>query len=287
MKSAISITRVILFMIFSFFLLEWIVESGNEWAIVKYPAIWGVLAILLFLAIVFEIILAGIQRVLFATLDSEAQAYYVSEEAGNNNWFKKTYIKLLGAKPIEQEQEIVLDHNYDGIRELDNDLPPWWKYMFYISIVFAIFYMLKYHVFDGTSQVEEYEMEVAQAKADIEEYKKNNKDLIDAESVELLSDAKDLEAGRAIYMDNCIACHKDNGGGGIGPNLTDDYWILGGGIKNVYHTISEGGRPGKGMVAWKTELKPFEMAQVASYVISLHGTDPADAKAPEGDLWTE
>ena len=82
-------------------------------------------------------------------------------------------------------------------------------------------------------------------------------------------------------------CWKAGGGGGIGPNLTDDYWILGGGIKNVFHTISEGGRAGKGMIAWKTDLKPSEIAQVASYVLSLHGTHPADAKEPQGDLWVD
>ena len=92
---------------------------------------------------------------------------------------------------------------------------------------------------------------------------------------------------KTVFEANCVACHKVDGGGGIGPNLTDDYWILGGGIKNVFNTISEGGRDGKGMVAWKTDLRPSEMAQVASYVLSLHGTNPADAKDPEGDLWVD
>ena len=290
MKSAISFTRVIIFLIFSFFLMEWLVDSGDEWAIVKYPIIWGVLGIVLFLSIVFEIMLAAMERVLFVTLDRDSQSRFLATETkdvGSTGWIKRTYEKMLGSSPMEKEQEIVLDHNYDGIRELDNNLPPWWVYMFYASIVFAVIYMLRYHVFDGTNQREEYEIEVAQAKAEIEEYKKNNKDLIDADSVELLTDAKDLAAGQTLYVESCVACHKDDGGGGIGPNLTDDYWILGGGIKNIYHTISEGGRPGKGMVAWKTELKPSEMAQVASYVISLHGTDPVGGKDPEGDLWTD
>lgn len=291
MKSAISFTRVTLFLIFSFFLMEWIVDSGNEWAIVKYPIIWGVLGLVLFLAIVFEIIVGAMERVLFRTLDEAAQGRFLTSEEKKeievDGWIRKTYVKLLGSTPMEKEQEIVLDHNYDGIRELDNDLPPWWVYMFYATIVFAVVYFLRYEVFDGTNQIQEYEIEVAQAKADLEEYKRNNKDLIDAETVELMTDPSDLAMGKVIYADNCIACHKDNGGGGIGPNLTDDYWILGGGIKNIYRTIAEGGRPGKGMVAWKSELKPSEMAQVSSYVMSLHGTNPPDAKAEEGELWTE
>src|SRR5690606_25322653 len=136
-------------------------------------------------------------------------------------------------------------------------------------------------------QTQEFEIEIAQAKMAVEEFKRNNKDLVDANSVVLLTDAADLAAGKAIYATNCVACHKDTGAGGIGPNLTDEYWILGGGIKNVFHTISEGGRAGKGMIAWKTELKPSEMAQVASYILTLVGTNPAEPKEPEGEIWVD
>ncbi|WP_026452352.1 cbb3-type cytochrome c oxidase N-terminal domain-containing protein [Aequorivita capsosiphonis] len=286
-----SYLRVTGFMILAFFLMEFIVDSGKDLAIIKYPIMWAVLVMILFLAIVFEVIAAALQRILFASLNPEAQERFVAaEELREENrfgWFKRKYHEMLDSRPIESEQEIVMDHNYDGIRELDNNLPPWWKYLFYITIVFGVAYFVYYEVFDGPNQIDEYETEVAIAKEEIAEFKKNNKDLIDAESVELMTDASDLAAGKTIYMDNCVACHKDNGGGGIGPNLTDDYWILGGGIKNVFHTISEGGRAGKGMIAWKSDLKPSEMAQVASYVISLHGTNPPDGKEAEGDLWAE
>lgn len=187
----------------------------------------------------------------------------------------------------EKEQEIILDHNYDGIRELDNNLPPWWVYSFYATILFAVIYMVRYHVFNGVDQVEEYEIAVAQAKKEIEAYKKTAKDLVDFNTVEYLTDTNDLKAGETIFVGNCVACHKVGGGGGIGPNLTDDHWILGGGIKNVFKTISEGGRAGKGMISWKSDLKPNEMAQVASYVLSLHGTNPADPKEPEGEIWVD
>lgn len=291
MNNVWSFLRITIFMVVAVLVFEYLIDAGDSWAIIKYPIVWVVLLALLFFAVVFEVIAAAIKRVLFATLSPEAKARYVAKHGEGDQafsiWLQRFYKKSMDAKPVEDEQEIVLDHSYDGIRELDNNLPPWWVYMFYATMVFAVVYMLRYHVFNGTTQIEEYEIEVAEAKAAFEEYKKNNKDLIDANSVELLTDAKDLEAGKAIFTDNCIACHKADGGGGIGPNLTDDYWILGGGIKNVYHTISEGGRPGKGMIPWKTDLKPVEIAQVASYVISLHGTNPADPKAPEGDLWTE
>jgi cytochrome c oxidase cbb3-type subunit 3 len=103
--------------------------------------------------------------------------------------------------------------------------------------------------------------------------------------VELLTEAADINAGKIIFEANCVACHKADGGGGIGPNLTDGYWILGGGIKNVFNTISEGGRDGKGMVSWKNDLKPLEMAQVASYLLTFEGTTPAEPKEAEGEIW--
>ncbi|MDN3724173.1 cbb3-type cytochrome c oxidase N-terminal domain-containing protein [Aequorivita sp. SDUM287046] len=291
MKTTASYLRVTGFMILAFILLEIIVESGESWAIVQYPIIWAILAMVLFFAIALEIIAAALHRILFAGLSAEAKANYIATETLRDQnrfaWFKRKYKAMLGAKPIANEQEIVLDHNYDGIRELDNNLPPWWTWLFYISIVFAVVYFVYYEVFDGPSQLDEYEMELAQAKQDIEEFKKNNKDLIDVNTVELLTEPSDLAAGEAVFVANCVACHKASGGGGIGPNLTDDYWILGGGIKNIFNTISEGGRAGKGMVAWKTDLKPNEMAQVASYVLTLHGTNPVDPKEPEGDIWMD
>lgn len=290
MKTA-SIFRVIGFMVLTFFLLEFTVDSGEEWAIVKYPIIWAVLGMVFFFAIALEIVATALQRILFSGLSEEAKVRYIAAEKLREQkrfgWFKRKYKEMLGAKPITSEQEIVLDHNYDGIRELDNKLPPWWVYMFYATIIFAGIYMVRFHIFNGPNQINEYETEVAQAKLDIAEFKKNNKDLIDANTVELLTEPADLAAGEAVFTANCVACHKSDGGGGIGPNLTDDYWILGGGIKNVFQTISEGGRAGKGMIAWKTDLKPSEMAQVASYVLSLHGTTPAEPKEAEGDIWVD
>lgn len=290
MKNIASYFRVIGFMILAFFLLELIVDSGEGLAIIQYPIIWAVLGVVFFFAIAFEIVAAALQRILFAGLNEEAKARFVAAENLREKnqfvWIKRKYHEMLDSKPMEKEQEIVLDHNYDGIRELDNNLPPWWTYLFYITIVFAVGYFVYYQVFDGPNQIDEYESEVAEAKLAIAEYKKNNKDLVDANTVEFLSGAADLAAGKVIYTENCAACHKDNGAGGIGPNLTDDFWILGGGIKNIFHTVSEGGRAGKGMIAWKSELKPNEMAQVSSYVMTLVGTNPADGKEPEGELWT-
>jgi cytochrome c oxidase cbb3-type subunit 3 len=237
-----------------------------------------------------EAIINAIENILYQSLDEEAKARFDARKTQTPKlfvWIKKTYIKLAGTKPLEEEHDLILDHNYDGIKELDNNLPPWWKYGFYITIVFAAVYLLRYHVFNGANQFDELEAEYVQAKASIEEYKKTAKDLVDVNTVELLTDAASLAKGKQVFETICVACHKADGGGGIGPNLTDKYWILGGGIKNVFHTITEGGRDGKGMIAWKQTYKPSEIQQIASYVISLQGTTPAEPKAPEGEIWVD
>ncbi len=268
--------------------VEYFIDSGDKPAFIEYPVVLLFLFLVLLILIAIEAIIGALENIMLYKLDDEAKARFLAEKesAHQFTWFKKTYKKLLGQKPLEEEGEIILDHNYDGIKELDNNLPPWWLYGFYVSIIFGAVYLLKYHVFDGDTQYDELETELAEARTAIEEYKKTAKDLVDINTVEVLTDAADLKAGQSLFETNCVACHKADGGGGIGPNLTDEYWILGGGIKNVFKTISEGGRSGKGMIAWKQNLKPYEMAQVASYVLQFQGTTPAEPKAPEGDIWT-
>lgn len=272
-----------------FGLIEYVIDSGNQLAVMVYPTAALFLVFVLLLLIAIEVILVSIENVMFQTLSEEAKERYMasSSKKWEWTWGKETYSKLLGSKPMEEETEIILDHNYDGIRELDNKLPPWWVYMFYATIVFGVVYLVRFHIMGDYDQDTEYLTEVAIAQAEIEEYKKTAKDLVDVNTVELLADASDLSAGKTIFETNCVACHMPDGGGGIGPNLTDANWILGGGIKNVFNTISEGGRDGKGMVAWKQSLKPLEMAQVSSYVLTFQGKTSANPKAAEGDIWID
>ncbi|WP_111306884.1 cbb3-type cytochrome c oxidase N-terminal domain-containing protein [Confluentibacter sediminis] len=278
---------VVFFIIFG--LTEYVIDSGDKPAFIVYPAVLLFLFLVLLIIIAIEAIVGALENIMLFKLDEDAKARFLAEKnkAYQFTWIKKIYKKLLGAKPIEEESEIILDHNYDGIKELDNALPPWWLYGFYISIIFAAVYLLRFHVFNGDNQYEELKSDIAKAEKEHEEYLKTAKDLVDANTVTLLTDAADLNAGKAIFETTCVACHMIDGGGGIGPNLTDKYWIIGGDIKNVFHTISEGGRSGKGMIAWKTQLKPAQIAQVASYVLSLQGTTPANPKEPQGDLWGE
>ena len=285
MKLLTPFLRVLIFAIIAFGFFEFIVDSGDQLAFEKYPMVQAIFWGLIILAVFIEIIVSVLDRRIYNSLDEKAQDRFDALE--DNSYFGKLYTKLLDSKPIEDEGEIILDHNYDGIKELDNTLPPWWVYMFYATIIFGVFYFAKYEIFDGDSTAVEYEKEVAQAELDIAEWKLTAKDLVDASTVALLTEASDLDAGKEIYTTNCAVCHKADGGGGIGPNLTDDNWILGGGIKNAFITISDGGRPGKGMVEWKNDLKPIEIAQVASYVLGFQGTTPAAPKVAEGDVWVE
>lgn len=263
---------------------EYFVDSGDQFAFIKYPMLQLVFLVALLILIATDLILKSVQNVMFQTLSEEAKEKYLAAHEERNQKFNliEIYHRLMGSS---EERDIELEHNYDGIKELDNKLPPWWLYSFYASIIFAVGYIFYYHMFDGDSQLDEYETELALAKVAIEEYKENAPDLVDAETVVALTEPADLEEGASIYQVNCVACHGADGGGGIGPNLVDEYWILGGGIKNIFHTISEGGRSGKGMIAWNSSLKPTEIQQVASYILSLQGTSPAQPKAAEGEVW--
>ena len=196
--------------------------------------------------------------------------------------------KLTKAKPIENEEEVMTDHEYDGIRELDNVLPPWWLAGFYITIAIGIFYYVMVLAFGKYKQADEYAAEVAQGKAAVKQYKKDNPELFDDANLVALTDPADIQKGKELFASKtCTACHLADAGGSIGPNLTDEYWILGGGFKNIFNTIAKGGRPGKGMIAWEATISQLERQQLTSYILSIQGTSPAIPKAPEGEAWTE
>lgn len=279
----------VLFTLF-FMAMEFFIDSGDRPAFVKYPILNVVLLIFLLILIACELVLQATNKVVNTLLtDEQRKAQEIEDNLPftQTQFYKKWMTKLTRTRKVEEEGELLLHHNYDGIQELDNVLPPWWVYLFYATIVFSFIYLIRFHVLGHDDQKAEFDKEMAEAKIQVEEYKKTAPDLMDKEKVTLMTDAADIAAGKAIFQTNCIACHKADGGGAIGPNLTDDKWILGGGIKNVFNTIMEGGRSGKGMVPWKETIKPSEIQKVASYVLSLQGTNPPDAKAPEGEVWVE
>ncbi|MFD2512485.1 c-type cytochrome [Pontibacter locisalis] len=172
------------------------------------------------------------------------------------------------------------DHDFDGIQEYDNDLPPWWKMMFYVTIVFGIGYMLHFHVFrTGALQEEEYEMEMQQAALFAAQHADDPNAVTD---YEVLTDAAALESGKSLFNTNCAACHGQEGQGTVGPNLTDEYWLHGGDVNDIFKTIKFG-VPAKGMVPWQGKLTKDQILEVSSYILSLQGTNPANAKEPQGE----
>ncbi len=201
--------------------------------------------------------------------------------------FKSLYRNLTKAIPLNQEASIDLGHEYDGIRELDNSLPPWWLYLFYGCIAFSAVYLWNYHWKNGsTSQLDEYAVQMQEGEKVKSAYLAKVADAINENNVAVLTDAKRLEEGKTIFNSLCKACHLETGAGSVGPNLTDDYWLHGGGIKNIFKTIKYG-VPAKGMISWQEQLRPSDMQNVSSYILTLRGTNPPNAKAPQGDLYKE
>lgn len=212
------------------------------------------------------------------------EAAIVDLKPKESSW-KKLWIKLNNFRPVHEEVE--LDHNYDGIRELDNRLPPWWLYGFYMCIVFACIYLYRNHVsHTAPSSEQEYLAAVAQADEEKAEYLKKAANKVDENTVALLTDATSIDAGKKIFLSTCAPCHGPEGQGVVGPNLTDDYWLHGGGIKDVFKTIKYG-YPEKGMKSWEADFSPVQIAELASFVKSLHGTKPSNPKEPQGEIYKE
>lgn len=211
----------------------------------------------------------------------------VKEKAALAGWWtaldKKLFTK---AVPVETEADILLDHDYDGIKELDNALPPWWKYGFYITIGVAFVYLLNFHVFGiGLNPTEEYNAEMESARIKKEKYEAGNKDRIDEKNV-VMAGADGIQAGKILYEANCVACHLSDGGGSVGPNLTDDYWLHKGSLNDIYNTIKVG-YPDKGMQSWSGQFTPRQISYLSSYIKTLRGTKPAAPKAQQGEFYVD
>lgn len=188
---------------------------------------------------------------------------------------------------IEKENDIDLSHDYDGIRELDNAVPPWWTWTFVACFVFAIVYLWRYHVSETAPlQVQELQIAMQRAEAEKDAYLKTAATKVDENTVVML-DAAGIAAGQTTFQRNCITCHGPNGGGNnVGPNLTDDYWLHKGGIKDIFKSVKYGWVE-KGMQSWQGVLSSTEIAQVASYIKSISGTNVAGGKAAQGELYKD
>ncbi len=204
--------------------------------------------------------------------------YVIKPVVPKVSWWQKA----LSLKPLSEEKDMLIEHSYDGIRELDNPIPGWFNFLFYGSIIFGIVYLLNYHVFKtGKLQDEEYVIEMKEAEKERELFLSKSANMVDENTVKPDLSPETLAAGKALYTQSCTPCHGAGGEGTVGPNLTDNYWLHGGDVKDIFKTIKYG-VPDKGMIAWEKQLSPKQIAEVSNYVKSLKGTNPANPKAPQG-----
>lgn len=200
------------------------------------------------------------------------------------SWWKTVTQKLTRSTPVEQEDDILMEHSYDGIRELDNHLPPWWTWLFYGTAAWAVVYMIVYHVIGALPlSTDEYlaEVEAMQKLRATQEIVQ-----IDEAALEYTAEADFINKGKDIFINNCASCHRNDGGGGIGPNLTDEYWLHGGNVRDIFAVIKNGVAE-KGMISWASILKPEEIRDAAFFIMSIGGSNPAGAKEPQGEVFTE
>ncbi len=238
---------------------------------------WVMLGVLAVVLLLFIVLLVG----LLAFLKPVLRKLY-DQPAVHNSWSGRVLGLLVGDARLMQGEvrDELLDHDYDGIHEFDNDLPPWWKYGFAFTTVFAVCYLTYYHVLKtGQLQGAEYATEMQQAALLVATTSDDPNQLT---TYTALTAPAELSSGKGLFTTNCAPCHGASAEGKVGPNLTDEYWLHGGEVNHIYRTIKFGVN-GKGMVAWKGKLSGKQILQVSSYILSLQGSKPANAKPPQGE----
>lgn len=261
--------------------------AGSEGPNYSYEILnnWD-LYLMLFIVVLLFIVVIVLVRVLFVLMGVRSSDLYSDATGIAKPKVPTLFQRLNNTVAIEDEESLDMQHNYDGIRELDNKVPNWWSWSFYAFIAFAFVYMYQMFVSESIPlQAKELATEYKKAEILKAEFLKKAGNNIDENNVKLLA-ANDITEGASIYAKNCVACHGDKGQGGVGPNMTDEYWIHKGGLKDIFYSVKYGW-PEKGMKSWKEDLSPLQIAQVSSYLTTMKGTNPPNPKAPQGDLYTE
>lgn len=246
-----------------------------------------ILGAVLLVIILLLILMVYLMSFLSAVLRKENPS--LAEEPSWWDNFKERFVtgKVDEVGGKEEKAKLMADHSYDGISELDNFMPPWLQGVFIGTVVFAVIYFVNYSVLgNGPTGIEEYEEELRVEAMAAEVRQANQAAGIDENTVVFDESTAALGAGKTIFETNCAACHAADGGGGVGPNLTDEYWLHGGSIKEVF-TVVKFGVLEKGMIPWQDQLSPEQMQQVSSYILTLKGTTPANPKAPQGEPYSE
>ncbi len=255
----------------------------------NYIGYGAIMVVLLLVLLAMVVLLRAFKALTKMLLTPEEFAAMEAERKGTQVKKPKAEVinKLLSLKPLSEEESILIAHDFDGIQELDNPTPAWFMGLFYITILFAVAYLLGYHLLGiGQLQDQEYVTEMKVAAKEKEAYLAKAANRVDENSVTLLTDAAALASGQEVFKASCMPCHGDKAQGVVGPNLTDDYWLHGGKINDVFKTIKYG-VTAKGMPTWEKQLSHKQIADVASFIKSLHGTNPPGAKEPQGEKETD
>lgn len=251
-------------------------QTATTTDISMYQVLLGLIVVML----VFVLLLVAftLQKVVYVLRKETLGESYESQEPELTFWEK-----LLNLKPLSAEKEVELDHDFDGIKELNNPIPFWFNLLFYGTIIIGFIYLAVYHVFEAAPlQAKEYEIAMVEAEQQKQEYIKKAGNLVDENNVVAMADASALDAGKQLFIGKCALCHGEKGEGKVGPNLTDEYWIHGGDVQSVFKTIKYG-VPSKGMVAWQNSMNGMQMQQLTSFILTLQGTNPPGAKKPQGE----
>lgn len=278
---------VIILLLSTQFLFAEGTEAAAKAEAVSSPTFWVTIILCVIIALEFIFIIYFSWKT-SSFINPTAAINSENAEAETEGAFESFWNKINSFKSKGEEGTIDTGHNYDGIRELDNITPPWFTTAFVLSIIFAIVYLYRYHVAESAPlQLEEYNIEMAAVDAD-KAKTDANVETITAENVKMLG-AADIEKGKMLFTANCVSCHGANAAsmpGGVGPNLTDEYWIHGGGIADVFNSITNGW-PEKGMISWKSQLSSQQIAQISSYVLSTKGSVTSGGKEAQGEIYVE
>lgn len=240
-----------------------------------YPTFIPMLILVIFFAGIITLCIYAIR------ITGKAAAEEGQTPSALGKWWSKTNNFI----PLEEEVKLDTGHAYDGIRELDNKIPKWFTFAFVVSAIWALGYLTVFHVLKASPlSIKEYEIAEANAQKEQEEFLKKAKNKVDENNITLTTEANDIAEGKKAFLSNCVACHAADGGGGVGPNLTDEYWIHGGSGTNIFKVIKYGVIE-KGMISWKSNFSDAQIVKIASYVATLKGTSPAAPKAPQGDKY--
>ncbi|MGI9526343.1 MAG: cbb3-type cytochrome c oxidase N-terminal domain-containing protein [Weeksellaceae bacterium] len=256
--------------------------------VLSYWVVWVVLLLALIMLLVVDGLNKVIERKRFAQLSPDEKAVYLKEK--EEGFFKRLIRSSKEKQSEEEEKEIILDHGFDGILELDNALPQWWVAMFYLGIVYCFIYIVAYFTTDFAHMDIEYEVEAARMESQFADWVKQND--INVEQADIAN--ADVEHGKEVFNNICATCHTANGGGAAGPNLTDEYWInhldedL---YKNIYTVVYDGSPNNPAMQAFgqTKQLTGLDIQDVAAYVHSLNQEEPVVTEAegglaPQGDI---